>query len=359
MVQEAFCRALAKWPRISQYDDPVAWVRKVAWNLATSRWRRVRSNLHFVLRQRLEHTPGPDPAEVDLQAALNRLPPRQRQAVVLHYLSDVPVAEIARIMGVAEGTVKSWLHRARTTLDARLRLGELPPTRYRPRVAPPGVDAASRTIRRRRDRNTLLGIVILVCLAIAAFVLPSRLFKEPTIKPTPSLSPSTATQPTPAAPAEKPAATDPPITATSPACVAYPVAVALNHLPADDARVGFKDPVRTSPDPSQVMCPGVRLKISWAAYSVDGRGNFTLVYSGSVYLDNQNRQRTFHVQLPSGCRAYFVTATDVPVPEVFTTSSISSKNVGGPFWDERLNGRSLIRQDSGGVCPADSPTPTP
>lgn len=42
VVQEAFSRALPRWEKVSEYDDPTARVRKVAWNLATSRWRRVR-----------------------------------------------------------------------------------------------------------------------------------------------------------------------------------------------------------------------------------------------------------------------------------------------------------------------------
>src|SRR5215470_17186216 len=42
LVQEAFCRALARWSRLSRYDDPIGWVRRVAWNLATSDWRRNR-----------------------------------------------------------------------------------------------------------------------------------------------------------------------------------------------------------------------------------------------------------------------------------------------------------------------------
>ena len=40
VVQEAFCRAYASWRTTSRYDDPVAWVRRVAWNLAVSRWRK-------------------------------------------------------------------------------------------------------------------------------------------------------------------------------------------------------------------------------------------------------------------------------------------------------------------------------
>ena len=120
VVQEAFCRALARWSRLVTYEDPIAWVRRVAWNLATSRWRRVRTAVAFARRQREEVVPEPSPDRVTLVAALSRLPDRQRHAVVLHYLADLPVTTIAVELGVAEGTVKSWLHRARTTLAEQL-----------------------------------------------------------------------------------------------------------------------------------------------------------------------------------------------------------------------------------------------
>jgi RNA polymerase sigma-70 factor (ECF subfamily) len=120
VVQEAFCRALARWSRVSRYDDPVAWVRRVAWNLATSRWRRVRTALAFSRRQRPGQVEGPGPDRVALVAALATLPPAQRRAMVLHYLADLPVAQIAAEEGVSEGTVKSWLHRGRAALATRL-----------------------------------------------------------------------------------------------------------------------------------------------------------------------------------------------------------------------------------------------
>src|SRR5207253_2585948 len=114
---EAFTRALARWSRLVTYDDPAAWVRRVAWNLATSRWRRVRTAMAFARRQREEVVPGPSPDRVALVDALSRLPERQRRAVVLDYL---PLGAIATELGVAEGTVKSWLHRARTALAEQL-----------------------------------------------------------------------------------------------------------------------------------------------------------------------------------------------------------------------------------------------
>jgi RNA polymerase sigma-70 factor (ECF subfamily) len=120
VVQEAFTRALSRWSRLLTYDDPAAWVRRVAWNLATSRWRRVRTAVAFARRQREEVVPGPSPDRVALVGALARLPERQRQAVVLHYLGDLPLGAIATELGVAEGTVKSWLHRARTALAEQL-----------------------------------------------------------------------------------------------------------------------------------------------------------------------------------------------------------------------------------------------
>lgn len=120
LVQEAFCRAFARWDRVVRYDDPVAWVRRVAWNLATSRWRRLRTAQTYLRRQREEHVAGPTPDRVDLTAALASLPPNQRKAVVLHHLADMSVVEIARQEGVAEGTVKSWLHRGRAGLAAHL-----------------------------------------------------------------------------------------------------------------------------------------------------------------------------------------------------------------------------------------------
>jgi RNA polymerase sigma-70 factor (ECF subfamily) len=120
VVQEAFCRALDRWSRLGTYDDPAAWIRRVAWNLATSRWRRMRSAITFARRQRDEPIPGPSPDRVALTAAIARLPRPQQRVVVLHYVADMTVPAIAAELEVAEGTVKSWLSRARAALAAEL-----------------------------------------------------------------------------------------------------------------------------------------------------------------------------------------------------------------------------------------------
>jgi RNA polymerase sigma-70 factor (ECF subfamily) len=124
VVQEAFCRAFARWKQISTYDDPVAWVRRVAWNLASNRWRKLRNTLTFARKHREEHAPEPSPDRVALSRALAALPTQQRRAVILFYLADLPISEIAAREGVADGTVKSWLHRARLALADHLTIAE-------------------------------------------------------------------------------------------------------------------------------------------------------------------------------------------------------------------------------------------
>jgi RNA polymerase sigma-70 factor (ECF subfamily) len=120
LVQDAFCRTFTRWSKVSQYDDPVAYVRRAAWNLATTRWRRMRTARAYAQRQRVEPADGPSPDRVALEAALATLPELQRRAVVMHYLADMSVAEIAAQQQVPEGTVKSWLHRGRNALAVRL-----------------------------------------------------------------------------------------------------------------------------------------------------------------------------------------------------------------------------------------------
>jgi RNA polymerase sigma-70 factor, ECF subfamily len=158
LVQEAFCRALARWSTLARYDDPVAWVRRVAFNLAKSRWQRARTALKYLRQQRVEHVGGPNPDRVAVVAALAKLPAGQRRAVVLHYLADLSVAEIAEQEGVAVGTVKSWLHRGRAALAVL--------TDDRVENAAPGVEAVVATVRRRRRvRAAAAGALTVVLLA--------------------------------------------------------------------------------------------------------------------------------------------------------------------------------------------------
>ena len=123
VVQEAFTRAAGRWHRLREYDLPELWVRRVAINLATDRRRRVRRRLAVLAQLDAEAAAVVPPISVDglaVAAALATLPRRQRQVVVLHYLLDVPVGEVARQLSMPVGTVKSRLARARSALAAQL-----------------------------------------------------------------------------------------------------------------------------------------------------------------------------------------------------------------------------------------------
>jgi RNA polymerase sigma-70 factor (ECF subfamily) len=122
IVQEAFARAWAKWDRISRYEDPEVWVRRVAHNLAIGRWRRAR---RVVLRSELPQVSSEFSSDhLEVIDALRTLPPPQRQAIVLRYLVGLSVAEIATEMRSREGTVKSWLSRGRSRMAEALNLVE-------------------------------------------------------------------------------------------------------------------------------------------------------------------------------------------------------------------------------------------
>lgn len=131
LAQEAMFRAHQRWDRISRYDDPPAWLRRVALNLAfnaRARRRNERRALERIAGQRavseavLTRDDGPD----DFWTLVRTLPHRQAAAVALHYLEDRPVAEVAAILGCAEGTAKAHLHKGRRNLARLLSLPEAP-----------------------------------------------------------------------------------------------------------------------------------------------------------------------------------------------------------------------------------------
>lgn len=125
LTQDAFIEAHRRWGTISGYDDPGAWVRKVAVNKARSWGRRrgaeARAYAKHTIRTRELPAELPDAAD-EFWSAVRSLPERQAQIVALHYLDDQPVDTIAELLGVAPGTVKTQLHRARRTLASRFDL---------------------------------------------------------------------------------------------------------------------------------------------------------------------------------------------------------------------------------------------
>jgi RNA polymerase sigma-70 factor, ECF subfamily len=120
LAQEAFCRLWRRWSTIAPHEQPAAWIRQVVVNLARSRWRHLRVVRAHLRRERRMAAPEVGPDHVAVVAALRRLPAAQRRAVVLHYIADLRVAEVADEIGVPVGTVKAWLYRARQTLSVLL-----------------------------------------------------------------------------------------------------------------------------------------------------------------------------------------------------------------------------------------------
>jgi RNA polymerase sigma-70 factor (ECF subfamily) len=123
LVQEAFARAVGRWSTVQRYDNPEAWLRTVAMNLARSRWRRATRGAAVMLKLRASHdeTAPPSPDHVTLVEAMRDLPAAQREALVLFHVADLSVDEIARQLGVPSGTVKARLSRGRAALAEVLR----------------------------------------------------------------------------------------------------------------------------------------------------------------------------------------------------------------------------------------------
>lgn len=121
-VQEAFIRLIGRWEQVSRYEDPEAWMRKVALGYVSNRRRKARNGVRAVLRLgRPATAPGPDPDAVDVQRALRLLPQAQRMVVVLHYYMGLDGPQIARELDIPIGTVKARLSRARQALLPLLR----------------------------------------------------------------------------------------------------------------------------------------------------------------------------------------------------------------------------------------------
>ncbi len=119
-VQEAFIEADRRWRRISQYDDPAVWVRRVAINRLRNGNRNHRRRAEIVAAIR-PVVPEDLTAELlDLRRAVDGLPEKQRLAVCLHHIAGVPIDEVAVTLEVSEGTVKSNLHDARRRLRVEL-----------------------------------------------------------------------------------------------------------------------------------------------------------------------------------------------------------------------------------------------
>lgn len=116
-VAEAYLRAWDRWDTVRDSDNPEAWVRRVAFRVAVSSWRKAVNRLRAHERDAVaQESPPPDPDTVALVHALRQIPADQRRVIVLHHLVGLTVEEMSRETGAPPGTVKARLARGRRAL---------------------------------------------------------------------------------------------------------------------------------------------------------------------------------------------------------------------------------------------------
>lgn len=120
VVQEAFVRGLDHPRKLLDAQNPEAWLRTVAVNLARSRWRRAQRLVGLAPRLVAEPRDGDTDAHVVLLEALRSLPAGQREVIALHHLADLTVEQVASTLGLPSGTVKARLSRGRAALSSLL-----------------------------------------------------------------------------------------------------------------------------------------------------------------------------------------------------------------------------------------------
>ena len=125
LAQEAFMAAHQRWERISAYDKPAAWVRRVVANMAISAFRRKAAEARALARiafHRQEALPELEPEDEEFWNLVRGLPAKQSQAIALFYLEDRSVADIAQILECSPATAKVHLFRGRQNLAVKLNL---------------------------------------------------------------------------------------------------------------------------------------------------------------------------------------------------------------------------------------------
>ena len=125
VAQEALVAAWRELPRLRQTERFDAWLRSIVMNRARNalRSRRRRPTVSLIE----DHGVGPADESIpatqrrlDIESAFGGISTDQREVVVLHYLLDLPLREVAGVLGVPEGTVKSRLHNGLNALRKRM-----------------------------------------------------------------------------------------------------------------------------------------------------------------------------------------------------------------------------------------------
>ncbi len=118
IAQEAFLILFQNWAKVSRYDKPGAWVRRIAIRMAVRQSRR--EKIRPALEQRATASADDGLPDMTVLDTIGTLPAMQRAVLVLHYWDDRPVADIAGLLEVSESTVKQHLLRARRKMAVLL-----------------------------------------------------------------------------------------------------------------------------------------------------------------------------------------------------------------------------------------------
>ena len=117
VVQDAFIRLHAAWSRV---DNPPAFLHRVVVNLAKNNLRRTGLERTHAWRAEASQPEVLQPELDEMWAALVELPAKYRVALVLRYYEDLSVDQIAEVMDVRAGTVKSLIHRGLARLEKKV-----------------------------------------------------------------------------------------------------------------------------------------------------------------------------------------------------------------------------------------------
>jgi RNA polymerase sigma-70 factor, ECF subfamily len=124
-TQGAFERAFSRWRRIGREPWVEGWVMTTAINLCKRQFRDSLRERRFFQRPAVEEIAPPNSVRLDLVRGLQTLPFRQRQAVVLFYLGDLPIRAVAELMHISEGAVKAHLAHGRDALRKSLEVANV------------------------------------------------------------------------------------------------------------------------------------------------------------------------------------------------------------------------------------------
>jgi RNA polymerase sigma factor (sigma-70 family) len=128
LAQDGFLAAHRNWAKVSAYESPSGWVRRVVSNRCVSSGRRHLTGLRLVARLSRERAAEPALSEGadELWAMVRKLPKRQAQVLALAFLEDRSIADMASILGCGEETIRTHLRRGREAMADRLERGPAP-----------------------------------------------------------------------------------------------------------------------------------------------------------------------------------------------------------------------------------------